>query len=48
MPFDENRLKEIIKEGVKEATEEQNEVREQDLFIGKAKPKYYKSYTDLA
>jgi uncharacterized protein (DUF3084 family) len=48
MPFDEDRLKEIIKEGVKEATEEKNEVIEQELFIGKAQAKYYKSYTDLA
>lgn len=46
--MDEKRLKDIIKESVKEVAEEQQEEKEQDLFIGKAKPKFYKAYTDLS
>lgn len=48
MPLNEKRLKEIIKEGIKEAADEQQEVKDQDLFINKAKPLYYNTYTDLA
>jgi hypothetical protein len=47
-PVNEQRLKNLIKESVKEVAEEQNEEKEQDLFIGKAKPKFYKAYTDLS
>ena len=38
----------MIKEGVKEAVEEQKEIQDQNLFVGKAKQKYYETYTDLA
>lgn len=38
----------MIKEGVKEAVEEQKEIQDHNLFVGKAKQKYYETYTDLA
>jgi len=47
-PINEKKLKDLIKEGVKEANEEQQDEKEQDLFIGTAKPKYYKAYGDLS
>ena len=48
IPFTEEGLKNLIKEGVKEAVDEQKENEDQNAFIEKAKGKYYEAYTDLA
>lgn len=51
VPIHPGDLKSLIKEGVKEAQEEQKleelEAKEQAEFIQKAKPKYYEQYADL-
>jgi hypothetical protein len=46
--LNEQKLKDIIKEGIREVNEENLEAKEQDLFVGKVKPKYYEAYTDLS